>query len=166
MLRPSIHMLLALALLCSFVGRVGAADQNLQQAQVAEPYLELHTGPGRGYPVFHVVAEGEWVSIIKRRTDWFRVRTDRGLKGWVNREQLAQTLDGAGVPRSFRDIVRGHFADAEILFAPDERRQPIVDSWPADVDDSAARNDWGFAPRYDLDSAFSDYLIPGVEKPG
>lgn len=105
-----------LALLYCAVPGVQAADDGLARAQVAEPYLELHTGPGRGFPVFHVVAEGEWVSIIKRRTDWFRVRTARGLKGWVNREQLAQTLDGAGVPRSFRDIVRDDYLARRLEF--------------------------------------------------
>jgi hypothetical protein len=44
----------------------------------------------------------------------------------------------------------------------DVKRQGIVDSWPADVDDGAARRDWGFAPRYGLESAFDDYLIPTI----
>jgi hypothetical protein len=46
----------------------------------------------------------------------------------------------------------------------DDKRQGIVDSWPADVDDTAARRDWGFAPRYDFDRAFSEYLIPAIRK--
>ncbi len=44
------------------------------------------------------------------------------------------------------------------------KRQGIVDSWPADVDDSAARRDWGFRPRYDLGHAFQDYLIPTITR--
>jgi hypothetical protein len=32
------------------------------------------------------------------------------------------------------------------------------------VDDSAARRDWGFAPRYDFERAFSEYLIPTIRK--
>jgi threonine 3-dehydrogenase len=39
-----------------------------------------------------------------------------------------------------------------------------VDSWPEDVDDGAARRDWGFAPRYDLDRAFSQYLLPTIRE--
>jgi hypothetical protein len=46
----------------------------------------------------------------------------------------------------------------------DEKRQGIVDSWPADVDDGAARRDWGHAPRYDFASAFGEYLIPTIRK--
>jgi nucleoside-diphosphate-sugar epimerase len=61
-----------------------------------------------------------------------------------------------------RSLVLVGFPDAEITFAPDLKRQAIVDSWPAAVDDSAARADWGFAPRYDLASGFADYLIPQI----
>ena len=46
----------------------------------------------------------------------------------------------------------------------DVKRQGIVDSWPADVDDTAARRDWGFAPAYDFERAFRDYLIPTIQR--
>ena len=61
------------------------------------------------------------------------------------------------------EAVSAHFPGASISFEPDAPRQAIVDSWPADVDDSAARADWGFAPRYDLRSAMEDYLVPGIK---
>jgi threonine 3-dehydrogenase len=61
-----------------------------------------------------------------------------------------------------RNIVLKAFPDAEITWKVDKKRQAIVDSWPADVDDSAARRDWGFAPRYDFERAFSEYLIPTI----
>ncbi len=56
------------------------------------------------------------------------------------------------------------FPGAQISFKVDEKRQGIVDSWPADVDDSAARADWGFAPKYDFTRAFRDYLIPTIKQ--
>ena len=55
------------------------------------------------------------------------------------------------------------FPDAKITWKTDTKRQGIVDSWPADVDDSAARHDWGFAPKYDFGRAFRDYLIPTIQ---
>ena len=58
--------------------------------------------------------------------------------------------------------VRKAFPRAQTSFAPDVRRQAIVDSWPEDVDDARARHDWGFRPAYDLDRAFDDYLLPNV----
>ena len=63
-----------------------------------------------------------------------------------------------------RTIVSEAFAGAVISFKPDDKRQAIVDSWPEDVDDSAARRDWGYSPRYDLEHAFTDYLIPGIRR--
>jgi len=60
------------------------------------------------------------------------------------------------------DLVRSFFPRAEITFEPDRQREAIVDSWPADVDDSAARRDWGYRPRYDFRSAFEEYLVPRI----
>jgi nucleoside-diphosphate-sugar epimerase len=54
------------------------------------------------------------------------------------------------------------FPGAAITWHTDVKRQGIVDSWPEDVDDSAARRDWGFAPEYDFERAFRDYLIPTI----
>jgi nucleoside-diphosphate-sugar epimerase len=59
-------------------------------------------------------------------------------------------------------LLRASFPHMQVTFTPDARRQAIVDSWPADVDDSAAHADWGWAPRFDVSGAFADYLIPAV----
>jgi nucleoside-diphosphate-sugar epimerase len=56
------------------------------------------------------------------------------------------------------------FPDATITWLTDVKRQGIVDSWPENVDDSAARRDWGFAPAYDFQRAFRDYLIPTIRQ--
>ncbi|MCZ6776193.1 MAG: NAD-dependent epimerase/dehydratase family protein [Ignavibacteria bacterium] len=63
-----------------------------------------------------------------------------------------------------REIVVREFKNADIKFLPDDKRQAIVDSWPEDVDDSAARNDWGFSPAYDQTRAFADYFIPCIKR--
>jgi len=62
----------------------------------------------------------------------------------------------------FREWVLKYFPDAQISFAPDVKRQSIVDSWPSDLDDSAARRDWGWQPEYDLERSFSEYLVPNI----
>jgi nucleoside-diphosphate-sugar epimerase len=62
----------------------------------------------------------------------------------------------------FHKIVLQHFPGAQITFKPDWKRQAIVDSWPADLDDSAAREDWGWEPEYNLERAFKEYLIPNI----
>jgi len=63
-----------------------------------------------------------------------------------------------------RDLVVEGFPEAEISFVPDLKRQAIIDSWPADVDDSAARRDWAFSPRFALERAFEEYLIPNIRE--
>lgn len=65
--------------------------------------------------------------------------------------------------QDFYNEVQAHFPDAEISFDAHEKRQAIVDSWPAKVNDSPARNDWGFRPEFDLKSAFADYLVPRIK---
>jgi threonine 3-dehydrogenase len=63
-----------------------------------------------------------------------------------------------------RALVLESFPKAQISFKPDLKRQRIVDSWPADLDDSAARNDWGWKPVYNVRRAFETYLIPNIRK--
>ncbi len=63
-----------------------------------------------------------------------------------------------------RDVVVAAFPEARIDFKVDAKRQGIVDSWPAAVDDSAARRDWGFGPKFDFDRAFREYLIPTIRQ--
>ncbi len=63
----------------------------------------------------------------------------------------------------FLQELRRRWPDAHVDFRVDEKRQAIVDSWPADVNDDAAREDWDWEPLYDLDSALDDYLVPGIQ---
>jgi threonine 3-dehydrogenase len=63
-----------------------------------------------------------------------------------------------------RTVVSQSFPDAEITWEADPKRQGIVDSWPAEIDDSAARADWGFSTRFDFHTAFSEYLIPKIRE--
>jgi threonine 3-dehydrogenase len=84
------------------------------------------------------------------------------------RDRLQRTAYNVGAfnpsAEQIRDVVVRAFPGADISFDVDRKRQAIVDSWPQDVDDSAARRDWGFQPRYDFDRAFSEYLIPTIRQ--
>lgn len=62
----------------------------------------------------------------------------------------------------FRQWVLKYFPEAKINYEPDLKRQGIVDSWPADLDDSAARREWGWQPDYDVERSFSEYLVPNI----
>lgn len=84
-------------------------------------------------------------------------------------ERLKQRVYNIGAfsmsAAELRKRVLVSFPKAKITFDNLEpSRAAIVDSWPADVDDSAARRDWDWKPRYDAERAFSEYLIPEITR--
>ena len=85
-----------------------------------------------------------------------------------SRERLTRTAYNltafSPAAKDICDVVEQAFPDASIAWEIDQKRQRIVDSWPAEVDDTAARRDWGFAPRYDFTRAFAEYLIPTIRE--
>jgi opacity protein-like surface antigen len=81
--------------------RLAAEQEKLLQVFVSEPYLELSTGPGRGYPVFHVVEREQSVDVLFRRTDWFKVRDERGVEGWARARDMRRTRLADGSPFVF-----------------------------------------------------------------
>jgi hypothetical protein len=67
-----------------------------QSLRIAEPFIELHTGPGEAYPVFHVIDRGQQIEVLGARAGWFQVRDNNGVEGWVDRDQLQRTLTPGG----------------------------------------------------------------------
>jgi hypothetical protein len=94
---------LAFTLATLFAGVSAAASKQdkLQQLFIAEAYLELHAGPGRGYAVTQVVPRGEAIDVLYRRTEWFRVRTPRGVEGWAHQRDMLKTLFADGAQFTF-----------------------------------------------------------------
>jgi hypothetical protein len=92
-------------------GHAEAADE-LRRVAVADPYLELHTGAGRGYPVFHVIDRGETVEIVMQRTDWYLVRAANGTEGWVDQGQMELTLKPDGSAVEFEQADQDDFTNA------------------------------------------------------
>lgn len=66
--------------------------------------------------------------------------------------------------KEFAGKVKDYFPEAKIAFKPHPARQGIVDSWPEDIDDSAARKDWQWQPDFDLEKSFQDYLVPAIKE--
>ena len=87
-----------------------------ERLTVADPFLEMRTGPGRGYPVFFVVARGQAVVVELRHTDWYKVRAEAGQLGWVHRSQLESTLTAAGSSKTFRDIAIDDYLARRVQF--------------------------------------------------
>jgi len=124
--------------------------------------------------MLHAAARGETYQCF--------VREDTRIPFMTMPEAIDATLKLAAVPRSdltqivyniasfspsageVAHLVKHYFPDAEITFEPDERRQAIVDSWPESLDCSVANQDWGFKPKYTLEQAFEEYLVPRITK--
>lgn len=104
-----LRRLLTLPCACLLLVGLAAAGEQALDVTVADPYIEMHTGPGNGYPIFHVIDRGEDITILKRRTNWFKVRSARGKEGWVDREQLEQTLRPDGERMTIKDTTREDF---------------------------------------------------------
>lgn len=134
---PGARALAALALCLAAAGAAlpaVAADEppRTERLQVTDPYLEMHTGPGRGYPIHHVAVRSEWVEIELRYTDWYKVRTENGKEGWVHRRQLVTTLTDAGVARSFRDLAFDDYLQRRVEFGAGWghfKKEPMLKFW-------------------------------------
>ncbi|HEY2928721.1 SH3 domain-containing protein [Piscinibacter sp.] len=112
--------------------RAADADADAERLQVTDPYLELHTGPGRGYPVFFVAARDEWIVIELRHTDWYKVRTAGGKQGWVHRRQLESTLTAAGGKKTFRDLMLDDYLTRRVELGASWGRfksEPMLKLW-------------------------------------
>ena len=61
-------------------------------------------------------------------------------------------------PEEIYAEIRKHKPDFKMIYEHDETRQKIADSWPTWMDDSCARAEWGFNPKYNLQSMTVDML--------
>src|SRR3982750_614516 len=129
----------ALVLACSFpvaslakqteeekAAKAAAAQEKLLQVFVSEPYLELSTGPGRGYPVFHVVEREQSVDVLFRRTDWFKVRDEQGVEGWARAHDMRRTKLADGSPFVFNLGDRDGFTRSEEQTSEPQSRSDLV----------------------------------------
>ena len=81
-----------------------------EQVSVAAPYVNIYTGPGRGYPIFHVVEHGEFLWLLKRRTDWVKVTTRKHKTGWVRAADLNEVYGRDG---ELVQVARADFSNIE-----------------------------------------------------
>ncbi|MEK6750430.1 MAG: SH3 domain-containing protein [Pseudomonadota bacterium] len=57
---------------------------------IEQAYVDLHTGPGAGYPVYTVVERGGRVVVLAEQGDWYKVQSERRQVGWLANTALAQ----------------------------------------------------------------------------
>jgi threonine 3-dehydrogenase len=139
--------------------------------------ISAHTVPSGGTSdygpeMLHAAAKGEPYACF--------VRPDTTIAFMAMPDAISALLDLARAPQSaltrtvynvssfslsaedFRQQVLKSFPSATINFEPHAKRQQIVDSWPMDIDDGAARKDWAWAPEYGLQRCFDEYLVPNI----
>jgi nucleoside-diphosphate-sugar epimerase len=61
-------------------------------------------------------------------------------------------------PAELAAAIRKHLPDFEIDYDPDPVRQAIADSWPESIDDTAATEEWGWSPQWDLEGTTKEML--------
>ena len=95
------------------------------------------------------------------------IRAIHGLLA-ADKRQLKQNVYNitsfAPTAEEFKKKILKEFKNAKIFFKVNENRQGMIDSWPGDTNDNAAKSDWQWSPRHDLDLGLCDYLIPEIKK--
>ncbi len=61
-------------------------------------------------------------------------------------------------PETVYNAIKKYRPDFEMIYDVDPLKQRIAESWPDQLDDSCARNEWDWQPTYDLDSMTRDML--------
>jgi hypothetical protein len=89
---------LFIAIIIACFSQITIAEENLTDAEelltlgpsivIEVPYIELRSGPGRGYPITQVIEKNEVVFVLVKRTAWFKVQDKRGNQGWFHQDNL------------------------------------------------------------------------------
>ena len=59
--------------------------------------------------------------------------------------------------------IKNYYPQFEMIYDIDLKRQKIVDSWPNNINDKKAKEDWGWEPQYNFDNAFNKYIFPEIK---
>ena len=69
-------------------------------------------------------------------------------------------------PNTIYQNIRKYLPEFEMQYQVDPLRQAIAESWPNSLDDTCAREEWGWKPEYDLDAMTQDMLVKLKERFG
>lgn len=127
-----------------------------------------------GPEMIHAAAQGKTYECFVRpdTTIPFMVMPD-GIKAMLQlanaprdalRRQVYNVTSFSVSALQIGEMVKQAFPDARVTYEGGNKRQAIVDTWPALIDDTAARHDWGWTPDYDVRRSFEEYLIPTIRK--
>lgn len=77
--------------------------------EVIDAYADVHSGPGRGYPVFYVIEQGEKIEVLTRRPGWYEIRSANGKTGWTTAAQISRTIQATGEPADLPSVGYGDY---------------------------------------------------------
>ena len=87
-----------------------------ERVTVRVSYVNIYSGPGRGYPVFDIVERREWIDIIQIHTDWFKVRLQDKKMGWAHKDDLSLSLSPSGEPLNFKQYIQQNYQNQRFEF--------------------------------------------------
>lgn len=135
--------------------------------------ISWSTPPGGGttdyaVDIFHkALSDGTYECFLSENTELPMMYMDDAIRATIDimkapaeqiREHGSYNLSAISfTPREIADAIRKHIPSFTISYKPDFRQQ-IADSWPASIDDTAARTDWGWQHRFDLDAMTKEML--------
>ncbi len=101
--------LLLLTITSLLINSQATAQEPELQLEVIDHYIELHTGPSVGFPIFYTIEQGETITILTRRTEWYEVRSENDRIGWARASQVARTLLPTGSPVELPSVSYGDY---------------------------------------------------------
>lgn len=110
---------------------------------------------------FCAVRKGEYTSYIGRESYMDMMYMDDAVEAIIQLmeapaenliDRNAFNVSGMSIePEMIADEIKKHIPGFKLRYNVDETRQGIADSWPDAIDVSAAREQWGFKPKYNLE---------------
>jgi nucleoside-diphosphate-sugar epimerase len=129
--------------------------------------ISWSTPPGGGttdyaVDIYHkAITDGKFTSFLSENTGLPMMYMDDAIKATVSIMQVpaenvkirsSYNLSAMSfTPAEIAEEIKKHFPDFTINYEPDFR-QKIADSWPASIDDSEARKDWGWKNDFDMEN--------------
>ena len=124
--------------------------------------------------MLHAAAQGKPYSCFVRENTQIPFMTMPDAIGAImqimsiSRINLSQSVYNvrsfAPTAEEFRVKLLEFYPNAYIEYNINEKRQKMIDGWPMDTDDSAAKEEWNWQPIHDLDNGLSKYLIPDLKE--
>lgn len=104
-----VFLFLSLLLSLGIISTNASALEEQLKLEVIDPYIELHSGPANGYPIFYTIEQGETIVMLTRRTGWYELKAENGRTGWAKASQVARTLLPTGEPVDLPSVSYGDY---------------------------------------------------------